>query len=407
MGNKSSIKKRNRSSHNDDPIYKKENDKNINNINGPLNKNNIPIRQRNPAIDSSNQQNRKVSEFEMDITDLHIELLPQNKNENPYYRAEKRDWVQSEINDQEYKNQLVRFIDKRKAEAYGVCQYLLVGKYVDSGSRYDHYTYFIILRSGKEIKDQNNGEHFCEFTKLFPKIPKNHLLYIDIGSESHDNFASDEDSLEESSSNEENHSYNPSNKLNLKNQVRKLIEIVKFCDNPVEKKDLKNSRSRSAFPLNELPNSVWIVLFSQFKISELPQLMTVCKKWKSFFDNDLHWEMRTQKEFKWMENKLPEKPNTLTWNQFYLRLDWEITINEVDSNNKALRSHKVQVSPNASISQFMNLIQRTVVCFEGDVVYFHPSKFDFKFHRKSKFVKETGLKNGSSLNFRYEEPIDF
>ena len=44
-----------------------------------------------------------------------------------------------------------------------------------------------------------------------------------------------------------------------------------------------------SFPISNLPNLVFPIIFSNLRLIELLQISQVCKKWKSLVDSDYHW----------------------------------------------------------------------------------------------------------------------
>ena len=94
----------------------------------------------------------------------------------------------------------------------------------------------------------------------------------------------------------------------------------------VETEKLKND-----FRINELPNSLWPIILIFFSLQELVHFYLVCKKWKTIFDENLHWKLRSQSEFLSVNNLdsnfkyFCEKYKTDRWKDFYKNSCWKIS----------------------------------------------------------------------------------
>ena len=152
---------------------------------------------------------------------------------------------------------LVKFEDVEKNEELGMCQYIGIRK-SEALTRTSRITnFYLVFRAGKEVKREYSFHFSFEDINT---IPKNFLFFYEIGSFVYYYTR-----------------YRPANPEIIEEQLKySLIDQKIF-----EKKDV--------FPLNNLPVTVLPHVFAHFFISELAQIVTVCKKWKNSINHNRQW----------------------------------------------------------------------------------------------------------------------
>eukprot|EP01091_Cochliopodium_minus_P019851 TRINITY_DN8475_c0_g1_i1.p1 TRINITY_DN8475_c0_g1~~TRINITY_DN8475_c0_g1_i1.p1 ORF type:complete len:335 (-),score=63.77 TRINITY_DN8475_c0_g1_i1:74-1078(-) len=322
----------------------------------------------------------------------------------------------------EYINKLVKFVDKKSHKKYGICQYLgeVTTSYINRDNvrsmnhfKVDDFNY--VFRTGKDINNDVIGDYnyspndkstLLQIKSKMSCLPGNFIFYYKHKSESN------------------GPNYQSLPVFNLLNT--NILNISHLVENDIDEEVGEDENTKTPFPLlpslfvlvdertlknefkiNELPNSVWPIILSYFKTNELPQLNTVCKKWKNHCENDFHWKKRLEVEYSWMD-KLPEKDKEKTWKQQYLDQDFQINIQQVDRNrnNLVMSSHTVKISPNSSLKRLVNVIQNSLGEHHNFKLphEFFSLEISANWNPDSKSVRESGLKNGSVLNFAYEPP---